>query len=163
MKREPSTAARALRAVSLVITIVSIVTFSTMAYSAYADVSGVVSRLGSSGSQSPLNHFVVNGNTATLNLSYTVQNSGLYPLAISLSCQPSPDLPVSCAELSVSIPAGATQVVSLSLTVSDLSKLESLNSGSPLHLNATAVVSLEPFASLSAQLDLGSALSGALP
>ncbi len=162
MKREPSTAARALRAVSLVITLVSVVTVGTMAYSAYVDVNGFISNISSSSGQGLTNHVVVTGNTATLDLNYSVQNSGLYPLSIALSCQPNPSVPVSCSGVSVSIPAGSTQDVSLALTVSDLTKLQAMtSSGSPLHLNATADISLQPFATLSLQIDLGRALSGA--
>ena len=163
MKHEPSTAARALRAVSLAITLVSIVTFATIAYSAYADVSSVLSTLSSGGSQGTGSSLAVSGDTATLAVNFSIQNSGLYPLLISLSCQPGPSLPVSCANVSLSIPAGSTQVARLVVTVSSLSKLQSVaSSGTPIHLNATADVSLQPFASLSASFDLGSALSGAL-
>lgn len=162
MNREPSTAARALRAVSIAITIVSLVTFTTMAYSAYADVSGVLSRIGAGGGSGQAARLLVSGNTATLDMNFTVQNTGFYPLLIQLSCQPGGSLPVTCAPLSVSIPAGATRVVTLALAVSDVSKLQStITGGQPVHLNATAQVSLEPFASLSASFDLGSALSGA--
>jgi hypothetical protein len=164
LNREPSTAARALRAVSLVITLVSLVTFTTIVYSAYTDVSGVFSTFGSASSHGSASPIVVTGNTARIGLNYSIQNGGLYPLLIALSCQPDASLPVSCADVSVSIPAGSTQVVGLTLTVTDLTKLRSLvSAGKPLHLNATAAASLEPFATLSAEFDLGSILSGAVP
>ncbi len=163
MNREPSTAARALRAVSIVITLVSVVTFTTMAYSAYADVSGVFSTLGSSGIQGSASRYAVTGNTAELGLNFSVQNSGLYPLSIALSCRPDPGTPVTCANVSVSVPAGSTQVVAITLTVSDLSRLQTLvASGAQIHLNATADISLEPFATLAANFDLGGVLSGAV-
>jgi len=162
LNREPSTASRALRAVSLAITLVSLVTFTTIVYSAYTDVSGVFSSLGSSSSQGSAVHFVVTGNTAELELNYSIQNSGLYPITVALSCQPDASVPVSCANVSVSIPEGSKQVVGFALTVSDLAKLQSqVSAGKTLRLNATASVSLQPFATLSANFDLGSVLSGA--
>ena len=145
------------------ITLVSIVTFSTIAYSVYVDVSGVFSTLSSPGKQGSASQLVVTGNTAKLDLDYSIQNSGLYPLLVAFSCQPDANAPLSCADVSVSIPVGSTQVVGFAITVSDLSKLRSLvSAGNPLHLNATAAFSLEPFATLSARFDLGNALSGAV-
>jgi len=163
LNREPSTAARALRAVSLVITLVTVVTVSTMTYSAYADVSGFLSTLSSGSGAGSGSHFVFTGNTATVGLNFSVQNSGLYPLSIALACSPDPNVPATCGAVSVSIPAGSTQVVVFRLTVSDLTKLKSLvSAGTKLHLNGTADISLEPFATLSVNFDLGSTLSGAV-
>ena len=162
MKREPSTASRALRAVSLVITLVSIVTFSTMGYSAFADLRGVISTLGSGG-QGAASNLLVNGNSAELDFAYNVQNGGLYPLLISISCQPDASLSVSCSGGNVTIPAGATQQVRFAVSVADLTKLEgAIAAGQQVRLNGTAQISLEPFATLSAVFDLGSILSGAI-
>lgn len=162
MTREASTAASVLHAVSLAITLVSIVTFATMAYSAYQDTAGMLSTLGTAGSSAPGAHLIVSGNMAKLNLGFSVPNNGLYPLAVRISCAPSGSLPVSCGTVAVSVGPGLSESVNLALTVTDLARLRSiLANGNSLHLNATAAVSLEPFATLSLTFDLGPTLSGA--
>lgn len=164
MNREPSTASRALRGVSLAITLVSIITFSTIAYSAYADVNGVLSSLRGPSTSATGAHYTVSGNTARLDLNFNVDNGGLYPLSIQLTCANSPSLPVSCGPVSVSIQPGLSRGVDLVLNVNDLARLQTLvSSGAGVHLNATAAIFLQPFAVLSVTFDLGSALSGAKP
>ena len=162
MKREPSTAARSLRAVSLAITLVSVVTFATMVYSAYQDVNGVVSIFGgrASGTLGSL-ETKVSGNTARATLNFTVPNDGLYPLVLRVSCSPPDGLPVSCQAIDLTVTPGQTQVVHFVILVSDVKGLNAtVAPGNRLHVNATASVSLEPFATLSVTFDLGSALSG---
>jgi hypothetical protein len=163
LKREPSTAARALRAVSLVITLVTVVMVSTLAYSAYTDLSGTLSALSSGGGFGSGSSFAVSGNSATLNLNISIKNSGFFPLTISFGCHPDPNVPATCSVSTLDIPVGTTQVLPIILTVTDLSKLQAmLSGGTQLHFNATAEASLVPFATLTANFDIGSLLSGAV-
>ncbi len=161
MMREPSMAWRSLRAVSIMITLVSVVTFGTMIYSTYEDATATLAAIGNPSHQGFGTQTTVSGNTAQVALNFSLFNKGLYPLGVNLSCAPSQSLPVSCQPVQVSVPPGVTKSVRLVLSVNDVTKLQSIATGAAqLHLNATASVSLEPFATLSVTFDLGSALSG---
>lgn len=151
-----------MRAVSLAITLVSIVTFATMIYSAYQDVSGVVGIFGGkpAGSLGPL-QTKVSGNTAQDGLNFTIPNNGLYPLTLRVSCSEPGGLPVSCQAVDLTVIPGQTEVVHFVILVSDVKALRAMvAAGQSIHVNATASVSLEPFATLSVTFDLGPALSG---
>lgn len=161
MIREPSMVWRSLRAVSLMITLVSVVTFGTMIYSTYADASATFAALSGPSHRGFGVQTRVSGNTAQVALNFSLPNRGLYPLGVRFSCAPAQGLPVACQPVEVSVQPGATKAVQLVVSVSDLAKLQSITAaGSLIHLNATASVSLEPFAAVSLTFDLGSALSG---
>jgi hypothetical protein len=61
----------------------------------------------------------------------------------------------------VTVAPGQVQRVHFVLIVSSVSELEGMvASGGSIHFNATAGVSLEPFATLTVTFDLGPALTG---
>lgn len=163
MKSEPTTAGRSLRTVSLAITLISIITFTTLVYSAYEDIGGILGLFGGQTTPNPPTlQTVVSGNTALIELNLSISNRGLYPVSLRISCAPPPGLPVSCQLAQATVGQGNTQGLHLIIMVSDIAGLKSIAAGGQgIHLNATATASLEPFASVSANFDLGSILAGA--
>jgi len=138
-------------------------TFTTLAYSAYEDLGGILGIFGSQPtSGAPSLRTKVSGNTAVVELNFSISNRGLYPVSLRISCDSPPSLPVSCRPAAAMVAQGSTQPLRLTITVGDIAGLMSrVAGGQAVHLNATATASLQPFASVSASFDLGPVLIGA--
>jgi hypothetical protein len=149
-------AARSLRAVGLAITLVSVVAFSTIVYSAYADVSTIFSTLGSgSGSSAIAAREVVRGSTATVYLNVTMQNKGLYPVMMAISCLDSQGAKVTCNSPSVTVAPGTKQTLHFVMAINDF-RTQGGTSNNNIHVNGTVLLALDQFASISIAVDLGS-------
>jgi hypothetical protein len=149
-------AARSLRAVGLAITLVSLVAFSTIIYSAYTDVSTIFSTLGSgSGSSAIAAREVVQGSTATIYLNVTMQNKGLYPIMMAISCLNSQGANVTCNSPSVTVAPGMKQTLHFVMVISGFSRTQGGTSNN-IHVNGTVLLALEQFASITIAVDLGS-------
>ncbi len=157
MKREPSPLGNSLRSVALVITLVSFVTFSTIGYSAYADLTNVLNTV-HSGASSPAisSRTVIQGSAANVYLNVTLENGGLYPVALSLSCSPSAGSGTSCNSPTINVMPGQSQTLHFVMTLQNYS--QSLADG--LQIDGQVQVSLEPFASVNVSVNLGSLISG---
>jgi hypothetical protein len=153
LKREPSILARSLRVVALVITVVSLFTFSTVGYTAYAGVSNVISIVGGSSPTSAITaKTVIQGSAATVYLNVTLANNGFYPIAISLTCLPPGGSGITCTSPSITLPPGQSQTLNFTMTVENYSQF--ILAGR--HVDGQLVVALEPFASITVAVDLGS-------
>ncbi len=152
MKREPSILASSLRAVALIITLVSIVTLSTVGYSAYADVSSVTSTLGGGLPTTSITaETVVNGSAAIVYLNVTLANKGLYPISLSLTCLPTNGSGITCTSPSIMFLPGQSQTLHFVMTVENYSRFIARN----MRVDGQVVVTLEPFASITVAVDLG--------
>jgi hypothetical protein len=154
LKHEPSTVARSLKAISIVITLISIAAFSTIAYSAYADFAGVFRIMGQGGASPNMsNSAVVQGNSIVVHLNVTIPNDGMYPLTVGLSCLPSNGtVLVTCPAASVTIPPGGEGTLHFTMNIQS----PSLADLSGLHTEGNLSLSIEPFASISVIIGLGS-------
>lgn len=152
MKREPSILASSLRAVALVITLVSLVTFSTVGYSAYVDVSNVINTVGGGSPTSAITaNTVVQGSAATVYLNVTLANKGLYPISLSLTCLPPGASGITCTSPSIRVLPGQSQTLHFVMTVRNYPQFVAGGS----HVDGQVVVALEPFASISVTVNLG--------
>jgi hypothetical protein len=148
-------AARSLRAVGLAITLVSLVAFSTLIYSAYTDVTTIFSTLGSgSGSSAITARELVQGSTATIYLNVTMQNKGLYPIMMAISCPNSQGANVTCNSPSITVAPGMNQTLHFVMAIKDFSQTQGGTSN--IHVNGTVLLALEQFASITVAVDLGS-------
>ena len=155
MKSEPSIAARSLRATGLAITLVSLATFSTVVYSAYSDAQAVFAALHAGSAVSASES--VQGSTALIHLNVSIQNKGLYPITLAMSCSPGRESGITCNSPNVTVSPGRDQTLRFLITVANYTRFQG-NSGG-LHLNGTVAVALVPFASIVSKVDFGSFLS----
>ena len=152
MTREPSLLARSLRAVALAITMVALTTFSTVGYSAYVGVGSVIGTLGGDPQTPALAaSTVVHGLDATVYLNVTLANEGLYPIELSMICLPQVDSRITCNSPTITVPPGESRTLSFEMTVENYSQVVTPN----LRVDGQVKVSLDPFASVSARVDLG--------
>jgi hypothetical protein len=154
LKREPTTAARSLRAVGLAITLVSIVTFSTFAYSAVADFQSFLGSLQSGSGPAITGSATLQGSTLLLDLNVTAQNQGLYPLSITLACSSDQSQGATCNNANMTILPGQTSTIVLLMSVPNATQYTT--DGKQLHINGSATLVLEPFASVNVGEDWGS-------
>jgi hypothetical protein len=144
---------RTLRAVGLAITLVSIVTFSTLGYTIFADVQGFVGSLQSGSGPAISGSAVLQGSTLLLDLNATVQNQGLYPLSITLSCSSAQQEGATCTTAQATIPPGQTSTLVFRMAIPN--GTEYTSGAKQLHINGSATLALEPFASVTITKDFG--------
>jgi hypothetical protein len=145
---------RSLRAVGLAITLVSIVTFSTLGYTIFADVQGFVGTLQSGPGSALSGSAVLQGSILLLDLNATVQNQGLYPLSITLSCPSTQQQEgATCTTAHATIPPGQTSTLVFRMAIPNGTVYTS--GAKQLHINVSAAFALEPFASITVTKDLG--------
>lgn len=123
----------------------------TVVYSAYEDYTAVRPEL-SGGSSQPVGEITQNGNMATVSLTFTIPNAGLYTLNVTLTCDNS-NPNVVCQAGHVSVPPGGREVLSFNMTITNVQ--EYINSGDR-RINGTLAMALDPFVSIS----IGTNLSG---
>jgi hypothetical protein len=156
LKREPTIVTRSLRAVGLAITLVSIVTFSTIGYTVFADAQAFLGSLQSGPGHTISSAYRFQGSNLLLDLNATVQNQGLYPLSITLSCSPVQQEGVSCSSAQATIPPGQTSTLVFRIMVPNATEYtNAVQSPKQLHINGTATFALEPFASITINSDYG--------
>ncbi len=152
MKHEPSILASSLRTVTLVIILVVLVTLSTVGYSAYADVSNVVNTVGGGSQTSTITaKTVVQDSTATVYLNVTLANKGLYPIALSLTCLPPGGNGITCTSPSITVLPRQSQTLHFVMTVENYTRFVAEG----MHVDGQVVVTLEPFASITVAVNLG--------
>ncbi|MGD0396955.1 MAG: hypothetical protein ABSB26_08655 [Nitrososphaerales archaeon] len=152
MKHEPSILVSSLRAVALVITLVSIVTLTTVGYSAYADVSNVINTVGGGSPATTItSETVVQGSAATVYLNVTLANRGLYPVSLSLTCLPPGGSGIACTSPSIIFLPGQSQTLQFVMTVENYSQFVA----GKMRVDGQVIVTLEPFASITVAVDLG--------
>ena len=144
---------RSLRAVGLAITLVSIVTFSTFAFSAFADFQGFVGSIQSGSGSAVSGTAVLQGSTLLLDLNATVQNQGLYPLSITLSCSSVQTEGATCTTAHATILPGQSSTLYFRMAVPN--GTEYVSGAKQLHINGSATLALEPFASVTISKDFG--------
>ena len=144
---------KSLRAVGLAITLVSIVTFTTFAYSGVADFQGFFSSLQSGSGSALSGSAVLQGTTLLLELNATVTNEGLFPLAISLSCSSTQTEGATCTNAQATILPGQTSTLLFRMAVPN--GTEYTSGARQLHINGSATLALEPFASVNITKDFG--------
>jgi hypothetical protein len=148
-KRKTPRGVWALRGVTIAIALVVILAVGTVVYSAYEDYSAVRPEL-SGGSSQPVGGITQNGNTATVSLTFTIPNAGLYTLNVTLTCDNS-NPNVVCQAGHVSVPPGGKQVLRFNMTITNVQQY--IDSGDR-RINGTLAMALEPFVSISIGTDL---------
>jgi hypothetical protein len=148
-KRKTPRGVWALRGVTIAIALVVILAVGTVVYSAYEDYSAVRPEL-SGGSSQPVGGITQNGNTATVSLTFTIPNAGLYTLNVTLTCDNS-NPNVVCQAGHVSVPPGGQQVLRFNMTITNVQQY--IDSGDR-RINGTLAMALEPFVSISIGTDL---------
>ena len=136
---------------ALVIILVSLVTLSTVGYSAYADVSNVVNTIGGSQTSTITAKTVIQGSAATVYLNVTLANKGLYPIVLSLACLPPSGSGITCTSPSIMVLPGQSQTLHFVMTVENYPQFVAGGK----HIDGQVVVTLEPFASITVAVDLG--------
>ncbi len=152
MNHEPSILASSLRAVALVITVVSLVTLCTVGYSAYADASNIVNTVGGGSPTSAIaTRIVIEGSAATVYLNVTLANKGYYPISLSLTCLPQSGSGISCTSPSIRVLPGQSQTLHFVMMVGNYPQFVAEG----MHADGQVVVTLEPFASVTVAVNLG--------
>jgi len=129
------------------------VTFSTFAYSAFADVESFFGSLQSGSGPAISGSAVLQGSTLLLDLNVTAQNQGLYPLSITLACSSDQSQGATCNTAHMTIPPGQTSSIVFLMSVPNGTQYA--NGGKQLHINGSATLALEPFASANIGTDWG--------
>ena len=92
-----------------------VLVIGSVLYSAYEDYSAVRPEL-EGGSSQPIGGVTQNGNTATVSINFTIPNTGVYTLNVTLTCSdPNPN--VVCAAGHVSVQPGERQVQRFKMTI----------------------------------------------
>lgn len=143
---------RALQAISITLTLVVLLVIGTIGYSGYMDYRGVASELGSGNSSLVSGKITNQGSGGVLTLNITIPNQGVYALEVSVSCD-AKSLNVTCDQASVNVPAGQQGVLRFRMTIGNIAAYEA---SANKRINGTVAIQLEPFASVSVGVDLGS-------
>jgi hypothetical protein len=149
LKRRTPRGIWALRAVTVTIFAVVLLILGSVVYSAYEDYSALRTELAPGGGGSA-GQVSMQGSSEAVSINITIPNRGLFPLHVEVSCDPG-DANVVCQSANVNILPGQDGVLKFRMTVVDLAKFAS----SDRRINGTVAISLDPFASLSAGVNLG--------
>jgi hypothetical protein len=134
----------------------SLVTFTTVGYSVYAAVSNVTDTLGGNSPTPAITaKIVVRGSVATVYLNVTLVNNGFYPIVLSLACPHQGVSGISCSSPTITVLPGQTRALDFTMTVKNYT--QSASEG--LHVDGQMNVALEPFASITLTVDLGTLLA----
>lgn len=142
----------ALQAISIALTVVVILVVASIGYTGYVDYRGVANELSSGNTSLVAGRITSQGQAGVLSLNITIPNSGLYTLDVSVTCDPH-DANVTCTKANVSVPAGGQDVLRFRMTINNLAQYEA---AANKKINGTVAIQLEPFASVSIGVDLGS-------
>ena len=139
----------------MAITLVTLVAVGSVAYSASQDYQGIAGSFGSR--QGPALHvgIIQVGLGAVAWVNASILNKGLYPIQVSFSCdQPQPQN-VTCTAREVIIAPGSNDDFDVKIVVPDLA---AFTAGVTPHIPGNLTLRLDPFASMSLRVDLGSIL-----
>jgi hypothetical protein len=140
----------ALRGVSIAISVTILLVIGTVVYSAYENYMGLRTEI-AGGPNKPTGSGVLQGTSEVISINFTVPNDGLYPLNVTVTCDPlNPN--VVCSPSHVMVQAGQQGVLRFRMTVLNVQQFVT----QPNHrINGTVAIRMPPFVGLSLGVDLG--------
>lgn len=148
-KRKTPRGIWALRGGTIVILLIVVIVVGTVLYSAYEDYTAVSPEFKPGSSQIQAVETPYGSGGATVSLSVTVPNGGLYTLNVTLTCDSS-NPNVVCQAGHVSVPPGGRQVLHFDMTIANLQQY----AAGDRRINGTVAMGLEPFVSITIGTDL---------
>ena len=140
-----------LRIVSIALTIMVVLVIGSIGYSAYMDYQGVADELHTAPNSLASGTVTTEGQSGVVSINITIPNKGMYTLDVSVSCSSS-DPNVVCQQASVSIPPGQSDTLRFRMTLVNYTEFLQ----SDMNVRGNVTIQLEPMASLSVGVNLGS-------